>query len=199
MTPLLSIVMPSHADRGGMAAAMALAIKRQINGDPRVEFLMLQDLGGISIGRKMDCLYQLARGAYTAGLGDDDMVAHDYVASLVGALEANPAADVVSFYHNYYIDGRFTALIKESVALTTCTASETEYHRTPSPKCAIRTEICRGFKHPDSWDGEDTEFARAVLPALKNEHLIPRVLYYYYYTEGNKAWRREQARRAHGA
>ena len=187
----LSIVMPAVVHRIDPTPPIYAEINRQIGDNPDVEFLALVDNGRMSIGRKMDLLYGMARGAFTCGVADDDMVKDDYVSTLVGAITEHPDVDVVSFNHNYYVDGEYKAVIKESITLKPSNSWEQElFTRTPSSKCAVRTDYCRPFTHPDLWHGEDVAFARWVLPKLENEHYIDRVLYDYLYRGDNKNFRR---------
>jgi hypothetical protein len=193
--------MPSHVERvaEGLMSRAATAVHKQIAGNPYVEFISVVDNGIMSIGRKMDLLYELARGEFVAAVADDDVVADDYIHELMSAIDSHRTVDVISFDHDYYHDGVFKAVIKESIKFPYSNNRNTQvYTRSPSPKCAMRTSICKEFSHPDIWHGEDTAFMKWVLPRLKTEHRIEKVLYNYYYRGQNKRFRSRMKEAASG-
>lgn len=188
--PLLSIICPGLVCRAGQFSILA-EIERQIGDDPRVELLVLSDNKRWSIGRKMNALIALARGQYVAGVGDDDEVAPDYVSTLVAALEANPGVDCVSFDHEYWQDGVYRAVIKESKDFEYCNNWDAGLlTRSPSNKMAFRRELVAAFTYPHEWHGEDTQFARWAKERIETEHRIDRVLYKYMYRRDNAEGKR---------
>lgn len=197
---LLSIVIPSWSGRARTyAPRMVGDLHDQIGDSSEVELLCLVDNGLMSIGRKMNILTRMARGVFICGVGDDDEVTTDFVRSVLDAIKAHPDVDVITYDHEYFYDGEYKALIREGVDLPYSTNGESKiYTRSPSNKMVIRREHCLDFEYPELWHGEDTAFARGVLPKLHKEHRIDRVLYKYLYRSTNKSERRGLADKAKG-
>lgn len=199
----LSIVMPSLASRlenPTMTRRMVKEIERQIGDNPHVEFIALVDNGRMSIGKKMDALNGLARGKFICGVGDDDMVVPDYLETLLVAIHEHPDVDVISFDLDYFVDGHFVSTIKESIQFRRDQPPMSQiWTGPPSPKCAIKAEHCKAYKHPDSWHGEDQAFMAWVLPRLETEYYTERTLYKYFYRQGNNSKRKHLAEVASAA
>ena len=194
---ILSVVCPAHMDR--FPAAIMGQIDEQAkranisNGSPVVEFICLLDNGPLSTGEKMNRLYEMANGDYVSAVGDDDLVSPDYVATLVRAIVENPGVDIVSFDHTYYVNGEFNALTAVSKDFKDA-QTEGLHHRCPTPKCAIRREICLKFRCPDISDKEDQSMSEWLVGRLHSEVRIERPIYTHTWNRENKKWRQGQSK-----
>lgn len=196
--PILSLVMPALLPRfAEFTLPMLMRLQAQIAAHQDVELLMYADNGEASIGYKMNCLVQNARGKYIAGLGDDDMVAQDYLDEIVPALKKHKP-DVLIFQHDYYVNGEWTARIFEDLSYpqNQPNDSKTEYFRRVDNKMPIKAELVKAYTYEDKSQGEDTSFAVWFCKRKHGltQHKIDRVLYHYWYRNNNKhglPWRRQ--------
>lgn len=188
----LSIVMPSHIDR--YPFPIVGQIKEQAaKFIPRVEFLCLLDNGPMSTGEKMNRLYQMAHGEYVCAIGDDDLVSPDYVETLVKALDQHPGIDVVTFDHLYYVDGSYNAVT--AVGKDFINEQHDGLHtRRPTPKCAIRRDICLQYQSPPVSNKEDESMSEWLQGRLETGYRIARPIYTHTWHGSNKEWREQQAR-----
>lgn len=189
--------MPAHTDRLARSK-MYRQIISQVEGRTGVEFIVLLDNGPMSTGKKMDELYKMARGRYVAGVGDDDIVADDYVGQLVAAIEEHSGVDVISFDHDYYVNGKFRGHTKVSAKFVNGYDEETStFYRRVTPKCAVRNDICKSFTHPHKSDGEDEAFSKFFSEDERTEFrlLTEHPLYTHLWDTYNKEWRREQCKK----
>ena len=92
--PLLTICIPSLATRAPLLARLLACLGRQPRaGD--VEILIAVDDGQVTTGAKRNQLVAAARGAYVCHVDDDDLVAPDYLACILEAIEVHPGVDAV--------------------------------------------------------------------------------------------------------
>ena len=196
-TVVLSVVLPGHMDRYPFPILHQL--HRQASrlnderGVPVVEVLSIIDNGSLSVGEKMNRLYEMSCGAYVAGVGDDDQISPDYVKKLVSTIEENPGVDLVSFNHHYYVNGTHNALTVVSMGHRDSQV-EGLHHRKPTPKCAIRADICRAFVCPKISDKEDQAMSEWLVGRLETEATIEEPIYTHDWDRKNKTWRTEQAK-----
>lgn len=99
----LSILMPALQSRAGNCLIQH-QIQEQLTSE--VEFLVNLDNGEKSSGLKRYELTQQSQGEYLAFVDDDDLVASNYVVSILEALKSNP--DLVTFN----MDSRFSYMRK---------------------------------------------------------------------------------------
>lgn len=194
---LLTIILPAHTDRYpfpivGQIRQQADRVNEQA-GRPVVEFICVLDNGSISTGDKLNMMYAMSQGAYIAGIGDDDTIAPDYVSSLVRAIKDSPGVDIVSFDHDYFVNGTFNAVTVVSKDFRD-SQEEGLHHRRPTPKCAIRAEICRQFNCPSISDKEDQSMSEWLVGRLETEVRVGRVIYHHDWNRENKRWRQQQAK-----
>lgn len=181
--PVLSLIIPAVSTRVRSFLPVILdSLEAQIGDDPRVEVLILLDNRRWSIGRKMNELVRMARGQYIAGLGDDDQITDDYVSSILAAIEDNPGVDCITFHHEYWQDGVYKAVVKESKDYNWQNNWDAGLLlRSPDTKMPARSDIVKHFTYPHEWHGEDVEYAKWLRERIQTEYIIDRVLYRYMY------------------
>jgi len=196
-TVVLSVVLPGHMDRYPFPILHQL--QRQASrlnderGMPVVEILAIIDNGSVSVGEKMNRLYEMACGSYIAGVGDDDQISPDYVKRLVQSIEEYPGVDIVSFAHTYSVNGSFNALTLVSHEYQD-TQKEGLHTRRATPKCAIRADICRAFVCPKISDKEDQAMSKWLVGKISSEARIDEPIYHHDWDQRNKKWREDQAK-----
>ena len=90
----LSILVPTLDSRSLYLSMMLSSLEGQLT--PEVEVLTEIDRGEKTIGEKRNILLERATGDYISFVDDDDIVAYDYVDSILRAIETSP--DVVGIH-----------------------------------------------------------------------------------------------------
>lgn len=182
----LSVCIATMPERRGLLNRLVDHLYAQIIRHRPRQVEVLTDAGGGTIGEKRQRLLEKSRGLFVAFVDDDDWIADDYIAQVVGALEREPEVDCASlwgvitengdnpqrFHHSLQYEGWYRT-------------PEGLFARTPNHLNAIRRELAlqAGFKASNF--GEDHEFSKAVRPLLRREAVVDSVLYHYWYS-GNK-------------
>lgn len=189
-TPLLSILVCTIPSRAGYLARLLSGLAPQIA--PGAELLIASDAGEVSIGAKRQRLLEQARGEFVVFIDDDDTVADNYVARLLGAIRAHPDVDCVTFRSQRYCDGAYEAECIYSLANRTNDGCEERdgvrtYIRFPYHVTPVRRELALqvGFEELDH--REDTDFAERLRPRLRSEVHLDDPLYTYWWRSDRSA------------
>lgn len=183
--PILSILLPTVTSRCDLFRTLKAEVDRQCIGQP-VEVLVACDNKEISIGQKRQNLLQEARGEWVVFIDDDDGISKDYVESILGALKQDP--DSVGFVIHCTFDGANDMLAKAS---RECEKWQEglpgpySIFRTPYQKTPVRRSIALQVGFPDLRYGEDRVYSDGILPLLKSEVFLDKILYYYKYRKEN--------------
>lgn len=177
---ILSILIPTIPERALMFNKLYAELCRQGFGKG-VELLSCDE--NWSIGAKRNYLLDKAKGEYLCFIDDDDMVASDYIDTLLKALESKP--DCVSLRGVITWDGNNPELFEHSIKYKAyvTTTNPIKYERYPNHLNAIKSSIAKQFKFPEINHGEDTDWATQIHNSgmLKKEVYIDKVLYHYLY------------------
>jgi hypothetical protein len=112
---------------------------------------------------------------------DDDRVSDDYVATLVEATSVG--ADIIVFEVEVSLNGGepkpcyYSNQYKEDFNIPH------SYHRLPNHIMAVKKELALATKYQDILKGEDADYSKRLLPLLKTQHDLEKVLYYYDYSD----------------
>lgn len=153
-----------------------------------VEILVDARDRNIPTGQKRNELIDRATGEYFCFIDDDDDIAGDYVASILGALEEGP--DVVTFEGTMTTNGMSAVhwIIKlgEKYEARTDPDGITRYYRFPNHLTAMKKELVKGFRFDSIWQGEDYKWALRIHNAgvLKTSRHIGKRLYHYKFITG---------------
>ena len=178
--PLWSILTPTLSSRQAKFLALMAVLLPQAEADGRVEVVALHNDGAYSIAEYRQALLEDARGDYVSFVDDDDTVEPDFVATVTAAMEGAP--DYVAFQHAYYVNGN-----REPRPVVTGIQYE-HWHDTPEAMIRgvthinpVRAAIARqaDFRRPSEGRLEDVSYVEAIIPLLKTQAEIPRVLYHY--------------------
>jgi len=83
----LSIITPTSRERAAYLDRMLACLAPQMRGE--VEHIILSDYGDMTLGKKMNHLYQMVSGKYVAVVNDDDLVPENYVDIILAAAETD--------------------------------------------------------------------------------------------------------------
>lgn len=180
----LSILVPSvHTRR----ATFGPKIQDQLFGQwetlppddqQRVEILMLTDTKLMMLGDKRNVMVEMAQGQYVQFIDDDDWVEPDMIKTILQAIDDHHP-DVVTFLSEVIINGGEPQLCHFSTKWRKDSNTESEYRRIPNHLCVTRRDLARKVSFPSLVRGEDGGYSKLLLPYLKTEHHIDRVLYHY--------------------
>lgn len=174
----LSILLPTVIERKPMFDVLLEELKKQSSGKS-VELVICQDNKEISIGAKRQKLLEDAKGEYIVFVDDDDWVTPDYVDQIL----SNTGSDSIGFQIECTFDGKGKCLASASRRYKDWGENRdgfryvrSVYHKTP-----VRRELAlkAGFK--DMRFGEDYDYSMRIMPLIKSEAYINKVMYYYKY------------------
>lgn len=156
----------------------------------RVELLLLTDNKKMMLGHKRNKLVELAQGKYIAFVDDDDRIADDYIISLLNATASG--ADSIVFQAEVSLNGEKPKICYYSKDYKADFNKSDAYYRIPNHICCVKRSVSLKSSFPNVLYGEDAGYGKVLLPHLKTEHKIDKILYYYDYnseTTETQAWR----------
>ena len=185
---LLTIAIPSITNRTRMGLEPLLALlSSQIGDSKEVELISLLDNKSMSVGRKRQALFQIARGRYVCQIDDDDGIESDFVSTVIAAIKQteNDPPEVISYQQKCDIDGQ---IMYVECGIEHTTVSEPKFDREsgktiikryPWHWCCWRNDIAKRGSFYDCNGIEDGLFARMMKEFVTKEHKISKVLLHY--------------------
>lgn len=156
----------------------------------RVEIIILTDNKKMMLGHKRNKMVDIAQGKYIAFVDDDDRLAPDYIAQLLTATATD--ADSIVFKAEVSLNGEPAKICDYSKDHRRDYNHKDGYYRIPNHICCIKRSVSLKSSFPNVLYGEDAGYGKVLLPFLKTEHKINKILYYYDYnseTTETQAWR----------
>ncbi len=156
----------------------------------RVEIIILTDNKKMMLGHKRNKMVDIAQGKYIAFVDDDDRLAPDYIAQLLTATATD--ADSIVFKAEVSLNGEPAKICDYSKDHRRDYNHKDGYFRIPNHICCIKRSVSLKSSFPNVLYGEDAGYGKVLLPFLKTEHKINKILYYYDYnseTTETQAWR----------
>lgn len=156
----------------------------------RTEIIVLTDNKTLMLGAKRNLLVNISQGKYVVFVDDDDKIADDYISTLLEATKSN--ADCIVFQAAVSLNGGSPKTCYYSKDVKQDYNTAIAYYRIPNHICCIKKSVSLKSSFPNVLYGEDAGFGKVLLPHLKTEHKIDKVLYYYNYnseTTETQAWR----------
>lgn len=191
---LLTIGIPSIPSRIRMGLEpLFCRLESQIGGRKDVEILSILDNKAMTIGRKRQALFQLARGKYSCIIDDDDDFSEDFIQSVLSVIESDQVPDVITYEQECDLDGRKVFVIpsikhKEETGIIFDSASNREIiKRKPWHWCCWKTSIARECFFYDTTTSEDGLFAEMAKEKSKTEVHISKPLVKYIYRQSQSA------------
>jgi GT2 family glycosyltransferase len=143
----------------------------------RVEIIVLTDNKKMMLGEKRNVMVEMAQGRYVVFVDDDDRVADHYVATLLEATKTD--ADAIVFSAAVSLDGEPAKRCRYSKTYRKDRNTSTEYLRIPNHICCVKRAVSLKSSYPSIPHGEDSAYAKTLLPHIATEHVIDDVLYFY--------------------
>ena len=134
--------------------------------------------GGLSVGAKRDALKCRATGEYLVFVDDDDMIAPNYLESILRLMESNP--DIITF-RSLYKSSTYWGIVDMNLnhAENEQMNDSTIVKRQPFHVCPIRTSIAQQHSFPDINNGEDWGWMVKVLTDCKTQSHSDQILHQY--------------------
>lgn len=186
---LLSICIPSITNRLRLGLEPIIAkLSCQIQDSKEVEVISLVDNKSMSVGRKRQALFQLARGKFVCQIDDDDDVEDDFVKTVLDTIKSfseDDLPEVISYEQICDMDG--------SIMFVECgvgyradnnweydeVKKRTVTRRCPWHWCCWRNDIAKLGEFYDCNGVEDGLFPRQMKSIVTKEFNIPKVLIKY--------------------
>ena len=183
MTIDLSILICSLLERQNVFLDKLLAILNpQLRNN--VEVLIISDNAKRTIGEKRNDLLKLAKGKYIVYVDDDDRLSANFVEQILTMVHID--ADVINYLVEITFDGERPKLVKYSKNYGHYEAPDA-YYRLPNSRMVHKRSNCTELFQEVNF-GEDDEWAARMLPLIKTEAQIDKILYYYDYSTTTKKY-----------
>lgn len=148
----------------------------------KVQILSFCDTKEISVGEKRNILLNQSCGKYVCFIDDDDVVASNYLISIINAIQSN--ADVITFCGDYVENNQiipFTISMMHRGNFN----HPNMFYRLPNHLCPVKREIALQSMFTDKNFGEDSDYSERINSRLTNEFHIQDKLYFYMYDSNN--------------
>lgn len=177
----LSILICTIPERRAMFEALLSNLKEQIDTSRDIE-IVFDATEKITVGEKRNKLLREANGEYVTFIDDDDRISHDYVKTIYKAIDEFNV-DCFCFNAYYSHNGGQFKVVDYSKFHKQDKNTEKAFLRIPNHLMCVKRHIALkvGFKNKSY--GEDSDYAKRLLPYLKLEYKLNKVLYYYDYND----------------
>ena len=189
MQPEFSILIPALTERESKLVA---ELHRQI-GDKPVELLVLTDNRKRSTGRKRQALLDLAQGRYITHLDDDDWVMPTYIEDVLAAVYLS-CPDVVVFDQLCFWNNDNPFVVRcgiefenEGIHKDAEDRLWQDIHRKPWHWNVWRADLAKSANFPDGYIDDDWFWLKQLMPKVKTQHRIEKVLHHYHYSSATSA------------
>lgn len=193
----LSITIPSLPTRTDNLKRLYSKIESQIPaGSKDVEILSIVDNKTMSVGRKRQALFQLARGEYICQIDDDDDVSDNFVSQVLSAIEETRGeVEVINYLQRCDLDGDIIhvhpsiqyPMDDRQIEMNPKTLVRTMY-RYPWHWSCWRSDIAKQGMFYDCNSQEDTLFPKTLKNIVTTEFFISEILVHYIWrTTGTEA------------
>jgi len=184
---LLSVLIPSVFDRN--ASPLCQKLLAQI-GDQPVELLVFTDNRKRPLGPKRNVLLDAAQGEFITHLDDDDDVAADYLKEIIATIRQRPDSDVIVFNQQAqllgYGFGENPYIVRTGIEFENEDSKmegdvRLDIHRKPWHWCVWRSVLAKSARFPGHTMGEDWHWLQQLIPQVRIQTRIDKVLHYYRY------------------
>jgi glycosyltransferase involved in cell wall biosynthesis len=173
---IMILTQPSRAD---FLEKLLAVLQPQVDRAPGVEIDIRLFDENMGLGENRQAMREQAVGEYSCFVDDDDIVAPDYVESILPLLDG---IDYVGFQLQCYIDGDAMKPTYHSLKYDGWNSDQDGHYRDISHVNPILTSLALKVSM-DGGFGEDHRWSDALreLNVVKLEHYVPEVMYHYYY------------------
>jgi len=153
----------------------------------QVNVLAYWNNGERPLAEVRQALVEEADGAFVSFIDDDDLVADNYVRSVVPAL--NKGINYVGFRLQCYVDGVPLKPTYHSLRYTQWYDDERGYYRDISHLNPIRRDVALQADFRKTEPPEDVAWADQLRGRITKEHFVDDVMYHYYSSSTDTTWR----------
>lgn len=151
-----------------------------------VSVLVYWDCGGTaSLSEIRQWLVEEAAGQYVSFVDDDDLVAEDYVATILPLLDG---VDQIGWQMQHYADGVPSKPTYHSLRYGRWSDDSNGYYRDISHLNPIRRELALQADFRLAIP-EDVSWADQMRGKVKTEHYVDDIMYFYFASDGDSMWR----------
>lgn len=184
MIDLSILVCSVHTRHNTFLPKIQKQLYDQLNALPeedqeRVEIIVLIDNKRTMLGAKRNHMVDMAQGKYIQFVDDDDRISDDFIEQLLGATVHG--TDCIVFTAEVSLNGGDPKPCYYSKDNGADFNKPDAYYRIPNHICCVRKDISIKSSFPNIVCGEDAGYSKVLLPHLKSEYKIDKVLYYYDY------------------
>lgn len=150
---------------------------------PGVEILIRMCDPKYTLGDNRDTMLRSATAEYVSQTDDDDLVATDYVSSILPLLDG---VDQIGFEVQLSMDGvRDPKRDYHTLKAGSWYDTDDAYYRDISHLQPMRRELALSVAM-EGGHGEDRRWADRMRGKVKTEHYIPKILYFYLFRSGKQ-------------
>jgi hypothetical protein len=182
-----SILVATLARRADKLNLMLSDLGPQIEAaDGQVEIIAYRNHGERTLGHIRQVLVEAADGEYLSFVDDDDRVPPYYVSEVLPLLDG---VDYIGFRMQAYLDGVPYKPTFHSLRYEGWSADDNGFYRDTSHLNPVRTVLARQCDFRRTDPPEDVAWADQLRDLAITEHYIDRVMYHYYSSAYDSAWR----------
>lgn len=170
--PLWTVLIATLASRRDLLAVLLGQLLPQCEADGRVTVIGCWDNGETPLPAKRQALLDAARASrpeYVSFMDDDDQVDERIVAEVTKAMGeryGGEPPDIISFNHQYYVDGHPNALVRTGLHLGQPRTEDGVLIRPVTHIQPVRAVLTEGAGFGPAAPGEDRDYVLQVWPRL---------------------------------
>jgi len=155
-------------------------LKNQIGNREDIEVVSLYDNMVIEVGEKRNKLLSIAQGKYLTFIDDDDRVSDDYISLLMNVIKKNKNEDCIVFDCLCILFERnMEVLCKYGIEYEYWWSEDKKHWRgKPAHTMVLKSGIVKKHRFRGAV-GEDMDWVNRVIPHIKTQARINKILYYY--------------------
>lgn len=193
---LLTVCIPSITTRISKGFQPLLdKLNNQVGDNKQVEIISIMDNKRMSVGRKRQALFQMARGKYVCQVDDDDDVEPDFISTVLNAITetSEDPPEVITYDQHCDMDGQIMFV---ECDINSTAVSEPRFNvlknriiikRYPWHWCCWRNDIAKRGNFYDCNGIEDGLFPRQMKNIVTKQYNIPKVLLRYIFRSSGTA------------
>lgn len=180
---VLSVCIPTLPVRERYLSRLLRVLADQLASTPGFEVLVDDRGSEVTIGEKLNDMVLSAGGQYVSFIGDDDLVSHDYVASILDTVKRKDYLDVVTFNIAVFDGGKFDRFWEVDMRKEYKLVPHVRQVTKIAQQSVYRRDVVLANPFTKSSGGEDVEWCTRLLKSgalVKHAH-IDRYLYTYFF------------------
>lgn len=190
-----TILVPSLGQRAPLMARLMANLMPQVDAaGGRVKVVGYWNNGEVPLIEVRQRLVESVTTDYLSFVDDDDVVARDFVPTILAVIDSNPGVEMVGFSCQCYTDSIRQGLAKVALKYRGWKEDRRvgEMYRDISHICPIRTDLVRehaDFRLCTKHKAEDRLWVMQLRGKLRTDVVIDRTLYHYLWSSAISAWK----------